>query len=220
MEDRDVEAWRKKMQQSSSNHRAETTESTVTPSDQTTTSSSPNSTSQRTTSTGEDVQIDPAIKKSDLLLNEIAIMCQMCHHYTSSLLESRLGPLLGAPDTGKVFRELTMMAQQLVGELIILESTFMKRNIDVAKASVEPIEMDASGKVMCSSLVEELFYIVRKSFRRSIQSLNMSAAAAIINQIVKTIDENVGPDRFRRGFDRWCVIQLVHTDFLCGSVGF
>ena len=84
---------------------------------------------------GDMVDIDPAVQKSDLLLNEIAIVCQMCHHYASSLLaHPRLGPLLRdyRGGSGKMFRELTSAAQQLVGELIILESIFMARNIQAS----------------------------------------------------------------------------------------
>ena len=95
------------------------------------------------------------------------------------------------------------MAQQLVGELIILESIFMARNIKVAASTVQPVPMDAEEKILCSSIVEELFYIVKKSFRRSIQSLNANAAAAIINQIVAAVDDNVGPSRFIQAFNQW-----------------
>ena len=109
---------------------------------------------------------------------------------------------------------LLLTCDQLVGELIILESIFMARNIAVAASTVEPVPMDAAERVMCSSIVEELFYIVKKSFRRSIQSLNASAAAAIINQIVAAVDENVGSARFIRAFDCWyvgcpCMLQLI-----------
>jgi len=162
-----------------------------------------NSTQPASTKNTDDDEIDPATKKSDLLLNEIAIMCQMCHHYTSSLMDSRLAPLLKSADKGKTFRELTSMAQQLVGELIILESIFMARNIKVAASTVQPVPMDAEEKILCSSIVEELFYIVKKSFRRSIQSLNANAAAAIINQIVAAVDDNVGPSRFIQAFNQW-----------------
>lgn len=197
VEDRDVEAWRKQMQIDSHQHQQQNA-----PSSQESQSQS-NSTQPASTKNTDDDEIDPATKKSDLLLNEIAIMCQMCHHYTSSLMDSRLAPLLKSADKGKTFRELTSMAQQLVGELIILESIFMARNIKVAASTVQPVPMDAEEKILCSSIVEELFYIVKKSFRRSIQSLNANAAAAIINQIVAAVDDNVGPSRFIQAFNQW-----------------
>eukprot|EP00750_Incisomonas_marina_P014413 INCI17656.3.p1 GENE.INCI17656.3~~INCI17656.3.p1 ORF type:complete len:653 (+),score=129.44 INCI17656.3:280-2238(+) len=209
MEDRDVEAWRKQMQQDSQQKHVQDSrgsERELIPQDDEAVPHKHGADPTRRSDDDADREpvIDPAIQKSDLLLNEIAIMCQMCHHYTSSLLSSRLGPLLRDTKTsGKIFHELTATAQQLVGELIILESIFMARNIAVAASTVEPVPMDAAERVMCSSIVEELFYIVKKSFRRSIQSLNASAAAAIINQIVAAVDENVGSARFIRAFDCW-----------------
>lgn len=199
MDDRDVEAWRKQMQQDSQSS------SKPSVSQETKESSNQASAHAAGAQNAEESSIDPATKKSDLLLNEIAIMCQMCHHYTSSLLSSRLAPSLEDPETGKMFKELSAVAQQLVGELIILESIFMARNIKVASATVEPVPMDEDENIFCSSIVEELFYIVKKSFRRSIQSLNANAAAAIINQIVAAVDHNVGPERFIRAFNGWCV---------------
>ena len=75
--------------------------------------------------------------------------------------------------------------------------------LQVAAADVVAVPLDATERVMCSSIVDELFYIVKKSFRRSIQSLNANAAAAIINQIVAAIDENLGPARFVSAFNSW-----------------
>lgn len=130
MEDRDVEAWRKQMQQDSQQRDVQESGGDRQGSErrpqsqghETAISHKNDSAPPPTHHRGGDgdafvdgePEIDPAIRKSDLLLNEIAIMCQMCHHYTSSLLSSRLGPLLrDTKTTGKIFHELTAAAQQV-----------------------------------------------------------------------------------------------------------
>lgn len=75
--------------------------------------------------------------------------------------------------------------QELLGTYLLFERYFMEESI-VKAISLDTFEPGQT----CSSIVDDVFFIVRKSIRRSIETQSIDGVCAVINNAVTSLEED------------------------------
>jgi hypothetical protein len=120
----------------------------------------------------------------DLLLDETAIICQLCERYTRHINQTYIE--IGgdsAPGKGPLPIEQT---QVLLGNYLELEEAYL--NHQVAKAFEIEETCEVEPHVPVSSMAEDTFFILQKVFTRSVATLNVLSPNVTVNHISAVLD--------------------------------
>ncbi|GAU95964.1 hypothetical protein RvY_07479 [Ramazzottius varieornatus] len=75
--------------------------------------------------------------------------------------------------------------QELIGDYITIEEYYMRQSVKKA-ISMEQIEENS----MTSSMVDDVFFVVRKSVRRALSSTSVDGICAILNHAISVLQED------------------------------
>lgn len=81
--------------------------------------------------------------------------------------------------------DVSRQMQELLGTYLLFERYFMEESI-LKAISLDTFEVGQ----MCSSVVDDVFFIVRKSIRRSIETQSTDGVCAVINNAVTSLEED------------------------------
>lgn len=160
------------------------------------------------------VKVDP--RELDTLLIEIILMISRSETYLKFLKQRATDDVVVAfqadsPEklkasmalVDKLIRDcdLARIMQDVSGQYVLMEEYFMKES--VAKA----IQMDDGGPLnesaIASSMLDDVFFIMKNCIRRAISSRNMDVLCAIVNHCITTLDTsyaNALHERIKYGF--------------------
>jgi len=121
----------------------------------------------------------------DFVVDELSYICQLTTRYLDYAAAS-----VGLIDQGVLFGQL----QSFIGAYISLEDLYCRLNITRAIQIAEPMEVQPN--VFCSSMVEDTFFLVKKSLERTISTGSDQAIMAIFNRLVELFDPQNEPAEF------------------------
>lgn len=141
--------------------------------------------------------IDP--KDIDMLLNQITaihsrymLYLRFIHSQINDDLETET---LGSKKSGKVLAEIESMIsssdiskqmQVLIGDYLLLERYYMEQSVKKAM-QMDTYEKDA----LVSSMIDDIFFIVKKCIRRGYSSGNIDAVCAVINNVCAVLETDM-----------------------------
>merc|ERR1719383_33105 len=140
--------------------------------------------------------IDP--KELDLLLSEVILLNTRTEVFwrflqvrlendVDSLPESEAVDFLDTLKTDVIEKsELCRTMQEVIGHYVLMEEYFMR--ISVAKAeALDSIDEDLSQTT--SSMVDDVFFIIKKCLRRALSSGSADVTCAMLNHVTAILDE-------------------------------
>ena len=81
--------------------------------------------------------------------------------------------------------QLNRTMQELIGDYITIEEYYMRQSVKKA-ISMEQIEEN----LLISSMVDDVFFVVRKSVRRVLSSTSVDGICAILNHAISVLQED------------------------------
>jgi conserved oligomeric Golgi complex subunit 4 len=76
--------------------------------------------------------------------------------------------------------ELNRIVQELIGNYIVLEEYWMKKNVEFAIETDEPVPDEVPP---VSSMVDDVFYVLQQSTERAFSTCSVNSACAIVNHV-------------------------------------
>ncbi|XP_025115795.1 conserved oligomeric Golgi complex subunit 4-like isoform X1 [Pomacea canaliculata] len=154
-------------------------------------------------------RLDP--RELDVILSEIALISARAELYMRFMRRRALGDVELAiqevenrkstvAEVEKFWNgcELSRLVQELINVYIMMEEYFMREMI------LKAVSMDSSEEgQQTSSMVDDTFFIVKKSVRRAISSSNIDGVCAMINHACTVLEQDfreVLYSRLRAGF--------------------
>ena len=81
--------------------------------------------------------------------------------------------------------KLSHHLQEIMGTYVLMEKYYMRESIQKA------IEMDTLPEnSLCSSVIDDTFYVLKKSRDRAVMSGNLNCVCAVINQITSLLESD------------------------------
>uniref|UniRef100_K3XB07 COG4 transport protein middle alpha-helical bundle domain-containing protein n=1 Tax=Globisporangium ultimum (strain ATCC 200006 / CBS 805.95 / DAOM BR144) TaxID=431595 RepID=K3XB07_GLOUD len=152
---------------------------------------------RRQPSSGEtDVEADESLQMIDLFLDEVSFIIRIIMSY-SSFLKTICDGLDG--DRSSSFQ---VKIQELNGVYLILERFYVFQSVHKATAIAEVQELEP--QVFVSSSVEDVSFVLHKSFFRASQCMNYHTALSVVIAIVDALESMYLPS----------ILQLPHRDFV------
>ncbi|GFO20693.1 conserved oligomeric Golgi complex subunit 4 [Plakobranchus ocellatus] len=116
--------------------------------------------------------------------------------------------------------ELSRMVQEIIGNYIMMEEFFMREMI------VKAVSMDACDEGQhTSSMVDDTFFIAKKSVRRAISSSSVDGVCAMLNHVCTILEQDFGSVHLNRlkagypyGFDLQHAYNIVQSSFQAGKL--
>ncbi|XP_005110245.2 conserved oligomeric Golgi complex subunit 4 [Aplysia californica] len=176
-------------------------------------------------------RLDP--KELDVLLSEMVLLSSRSELYlrfmrrraTNDIEASQTSEGGDKGDVQEVDRffsscELNRMVQEVIGNYIMSEEYFMKEMI------IKAVSMDALEEGQhTSSMVDDTFFIVKKSVRRAVSSSSVDGVCAMLNHACSILEENFGEVLMTRlragypyGFDLQHAYNIVQSSFQHGKL--
>ncbi|XP_070191423.1 conserved oligomeric Golgi complex subunit 4-like [Littorina saxatilis] len=176
-------------------------------------------------------KLDP--RELDVVLSEMALMSARAELYSRFMRRRALGDLeMEVPDEegrrGRIAEvetfwsscEMSRMMQELIGVYIMMEEYFMREMI------LKAVNMDAiEESQQTSSMVDDTFFIVKKSVRRAISSSSIDGVCAMLNHACTILESDFREVLYARlragfpsGFDLLQAYNLVQASFTQGKL--
>ncbi|KAH9495945.1 Golgi transport complex subunit 4 [Bulinus truncatus] len=154
-------------------------------------------------------KLDP--KELDILLSEMVLLSSRSELYlrfmrrraTNDTEAAQSNPQSQSDDIKEIDQlfsscELNRMIQDIIGNYIMMEEYFMREMI------VKAVNMDSSEEgQQTSSMVDDIFFIVKKSVRRAISSSSVDGVCAMLNHACTILEKDFGEvllSRLRAGY--------------------
>ncbi|KAH9495943.1 Golgi transport complex subunit 4 [Bulinus truncatus] len=133
-----------------------------------------------------------------------SVGCQVCYRDDDNDTEAaQSNPQSQSDDIKEIDQlfsscELNRMIQDIIGNYIMMEEYFMREMI------VKAVNMDSSEEgQQTSSMVDDIFFIVKKSVRRAISSSSVDGVCAMLNHACTILEKDFGEvllSRLRAGY--------------------
>ncbi|ESO82827.1 hypothetical protein LOTGIDRAFT_108827, partial [Lottia gigantea] len=116
--------------------------------------------------------------------------------------------------------DLSRVMQELIGNYIMMEEYFMKEMV------VKAVNMDTIDEVAhTSSMVDDAFFIVKKSVRRTVSSSSIDGVCAMLNHACSTLEQDFREILYSRlrggypcGFDLQQAYNIMQSSFQQGKL--
>ncbi|CAG5130857.1 unnamed protein product [Candidula unifasciata] len=176
-------------------------------------------------------KLDP--KELDVLLSEMVLLSSRSELYLRFMRRRATGDIEAShEDDGKqkddlaeveqFFSscELNRLVQEVIGNYIMMEQYFMREMI------IKAVSMDTSEEGQhISSMVDDTFFIVKKSVRRAISSSSVDGVCAMLNLACTILEQDYGEVLLVRlragypyGFDLQHAYNIVHSSLQQGKL--
>jgi len=177
-------------------------------------------------------RLDP--RELDVLLSEMVLLSSRSELYLrfmrrraqadidSSKASSKENDTDEGQDVDRFFSacELNRMVQDVIGHYIMAEEYFMKEMI------IKAVNMDSLEEgQQTSSMVDDTFFIVKKSIRRAVSSSSVDGVCAMLNHACIILEENFGEVLMTRlragypyGFDLQHAYNIMQSSFQMGKM--
>ncbi|KAG7381686.1 Golgi transport complex subunit 4 [Phytophthora pseudosyringae] len=149
---------------------------------------------------GDEVEADESLQMIDLFLDELAFLIRVLVSYSAFLATVCEG--LGQQDGDGGFQT---KVQELSGVYVVLERFYVFQSVHKATAIAEPQELEQG--VFVSSVVEDVSFVLNKSFFRASQCMNYHTALSIVIALVDALESQYLPAILALP-SRPCVIPL------------
>ncbi|GFR59083.1 conserved oligomeric Golgi complex subunit 4 [Elysia marginata] len=172
-------------------------------------------------------------KDLDVLLSEMVLFSSRSELYlrfmrrrstadteAAGFEESKLSEKLKEIDSFFSTCELNRMVQEIIGNYIMMEEFFMREMI------VKAVSMDMCDEgQQTSSMVDDTFFIAKKSVRRAISSSSVDGVCAMLNHACTILEQDFGSVHLNRlkagypyGFDLQHAYNIVQSSFQAGKL--
>ncbi|BFZ13048.1 hypothetical protein BsWGS_16086 [Bradybaena similaris] len=176
-------------------------------------------------------KLDP--KELDVLLSEMVLLSSRSELYLRFMRRRATGDIEAAhDDDGKQTDnlaeaerffsscELNRLVQEVIGNYIMMEQYFMREMI------IKAVSMDTSEEGQhISSMVDDTFFIVKKSVRRAISSSSVDGVCAMLNLACTILEQDYGEVLLVRlrggypyGFDLQHAYNIVQSSLQQGKL--
>ncbi|XP_055955306.1 conserved oligomeric Golgi complex subunit 4 [Patella vulgata] len=176
-------------------------------------------------------RLDPM--EVDLLLSEIVLINNRSELYLRFMKRKAMGDLETSEQESKLMEEgkveveklinesdLSRLMQELIGNYIMMEEYFMKEMV------VKAVNMDVTDEgAKTSSMVDDAFFIVKKSVRRTISSSSVDGVCAMLNHAGSTLEQDFREVLYTRlrggypsGFDLQQAYNIMQSSFQQGKL--
>ncbi|XP_076448808.1 conserved oligomeric Golgi complex subunit 4-like [Babylonia areolata] len=176
-------------------------------------------------------RMDP--RHLDVVLSEVALISARAELYSRFMRRRALGDLeVAMPEEEKRKEhakeietfwsacEMSRMVQELIGIYIMMEEYFMREMI------LKAVSMDAIEEGQhTSSMVDDTFFIVKKSVRRAISSCSIDGVCAMLNHACTILEQDFREVLYQRlragfpsGFDLQQAYNLVQASITQGKL--
>ena len=116
--------------------------------------------------------------------------------------------------------DLARMVQEVIGHYIMAEEFFMK------EMTLKAVNMDSLEEGQhTSSMVDDSFFIVKKSVKRAVSSSSVDGVCAMLNHAASVLEESFGEVLMTRlragypaGFDLQHAYNIMHSSFQSGKL--
>jgi hypothetical protein len=141
-----------------------------------------------------DVNVEkPDSKDIDLLVEEIVLILARYDLYSKFVRKRVNGDLESKTSGAKSILDdskLCCSVQELMGKYLEFERYYMEESIKKA-VEMDTIEGDEDADAVTSSLVDDVFFIVRKCVMRSLRSGSLDVLCAVINNAVNALETDM-----------------------------
>ncbi|XP_041375070.1 conserved oligomeric Golgi complex subunit 4-like [Gigantopelta aegis] len=176
-------------------------------------------------------KLDP--RELDVLLSEVVLINARSELYFRFFRRRSVSDLeIGQQDANKLAEEttnieeflnncdLSRLMQELVGSYIMMEEYFMREMV-LKAVHVDSVEEGSQT----SSMVDDAFFIVKKSVRRAISSSSVDGVCAMLNHVSSILEQDFREVLFAKlrsgfpsGFDLQHAYNLVQSSFQHGKL--
>eukprot|EP00922_Rhytidocystis_sp_ex-Travisia-forbesii_P005678 GHVS01008251.1.p1 GENE.GHVS01008251.1~~GHVS01008251.1.p1 ORF type:complete len:843 (-),score=190.24 GHVS01008251.1:702-3110(-) len=177
------------------------------------------------------------LRDVDVVLEDAVLLSQRCHQFdvylrkcaaavvnsltqSSALLQDSANGSYAAKDGLVRLSAMAQRMQEIMGNYITLEQTFMQRSLKMALRDSDEISWD-DAEQLTSTAVEDTFFIMHKSVARAISGCDVWSACAVVNlvtnllstEVVIAMEENLQSSR--QFYANYMQVPEHLTSFVC-----